>query len=255
MEERAKGAVATVKSVVTGSLLFGWAITTFVVALSGPFGTFETQTFAWRLVYWGCLIAVAILIALAWRLFWRQILAARPEWVEDVAVILSLGLTFGPLVVEFNSWLTGGLSVTSLSWHMTVGITICVGAGILVLRRWMAPTAPAGSAAPSRDRLLDRIDAPDGVRLTRISSDNHHIRICTDDGAEYRILMRLRDALGEIDVEPGLCTHRSHWVALRWIILVDETGGKPVVRTTCGSSVPVGPKYRGELVNAGLLAA
>jgi DNA-binding LytR/AlgR family response regulator len=49
--------------------------------------------------------------------------------------------------------------------------------------------------------------------LSRISSDNHDIRVITNDGEEYRLLMWLRDAVAEIDLEPGLCVHRSHWVA------------------------------------------
>jgi DNA-binding LytR/AlgR family response regulator len=49
--------------------------------------------------------------------------------------------------------------------------------------------------------------------LSRISSDDHDIRVITNDGEEYRLLMRLRDAVAEIDLEPGLCVHRSHWVA------------------------------------------
>jgi DNA-binding LytR/AlgR family response regulator len=64
-----------------------------------------------------------------------------------------------------------------------------------------------------KDRIFNRFPANNGAQLSRISSDDHDIRVITNDGEEYRLLMRLRDAVAEIDLEPGLCVHRSHWVA------------------------------------------
>jgi hypothetical protein len=68
-------------------------------------------------------------------------------------------------------------------------------------------------SGPRKDQLFNRFPADNGARLSRISSDNHDIRVITNDGEEYRLLMWLRDAVAEIDLEPGLCVHRSHWVA------------------------------------------
>nr|WP_237693339.1 LytTR family DNA-binding domain-containing protein [Octadecabacter algicola] len=109
--------------------------------------------------------------------------------------------------------------------------------------------------ARSRDRLLDRIGAPEGVRLKRVSSDNHHIVIKTTDNQVYRELMRLRDAVADIDVEPGICVHRSHWVALSQITAVETTDGREHVSMPCGCKLPVGPKYRSNLVEVGKLSA
>jgi hypothetical protein len=64
-----------------------------------------------------------------------------------------------------------------------------------------------------KDRLFNRFPANNGARLSRISSDNHDIRVITNDGEEYCLLMRLRDAVAEIDLELGLYVHRSHWLA------------------------------------------
>jgi hypothetical protein len=64
-----------------------------------------------------------------------------------------------------------------------------------------------------KDRLFNRFPANNGARFPRISSDDHDIRVITNDGEEYRLLMRLRDAVAEIDLELGLYVHRSHWLA------------------------------------------
>jgi hypothetical protein len=64
-----------------------------------------------------------------------------------------------------------------------------------------------------KDRLFNRFPANNGARFSRISSENHDIRVITNDDEEYRLLMRLRDAVAEIDLVLGLCVHRSHWLA------------------------------------------
>jgi hypothetical protein len=46
-----------------------WAWATLVVAIAGPFGTFGAQPLVWRLIYWGVLIAAAIIIAVFLRFF------------------------------------------------------------------------------------------------------------------------------------------------------------------------------------------
>jgi len=140
-----------------------------------------------------------------------------------------------------------------MTWELTTLATFLVGMGVVTMRRAVWHSASVGEDQ-ARDRLLDRIDAPQGVRLSRVSSDNHHIRILTDDGKEYRILMRLRDAVTEITVEKGFCVHRSHWVAEAMIDGVNSENGKEVLVMTTGASIPVGPKYRANLVETGLLA-
>jgi len=75
----------------------------------------------------------------------------------------------------------------------------------------------------------------------------------TLDGAEHRILMRMRDAVQEVDVEPGLWVHRSHWVANAAIVEVSRDGTREILTLTCGSEIPVGPKYRDNLIHAGVI--
>ncbi len=255
MEDWRKAVVSIFKEVITPTVVFCWVVTSVVVALAGPFGTFESRPLLWRLGYWSCVIGASIPIAFACRLFWKNTLEDPNPLVEDMLVIGTMSVIFGPLVVSFNVWLVGPDVETVMSWPLATVVTFFVGLGIVALRR-LSQDPPSEPPKPlARDRLLDRIGAPEGVRLARISSDNHHIRITTDDGVEHRILMRLRDAVDEIDVEPGMCVHRSHWVATAHIAAVVDQDGKEMVRMPCGGVVPVGPKYRVNLVGAGVLAA
>lgn len=240
----------------TTTMLASWAVTSWVVALAGPFGTFSTQPFSWRLLYWGGVIAVAIIIAISLRSLWRTVLVGRPSWQEDFAVAGSLSLVFGPLVVAVNRTLGDEEAAQAMGMPLASVIVFGIACVIIAVRRTIEASAVT-EAAPvkqARDRLLLRVPEAGDARLARIASDNHHIRIVTHDGQEHRLLMRLRDAVQEIDVEPGFCVHRSHWVAKSAIVKVVPNGTREAVQLICGSQVPVGPKYRSNLIDAGVIS-
>lgn len=232
-----------------------WGLTSIVVAWAGPFGTFDSQPFGWRLTYWSGLIAAAIVIAIFCRIFWRHLLAGRSEWYEDIAVSVSLAVIFGPMVIALNRFIGGSEAYQAMGLMTGMGVILTIAIGTIALRRALSEPAPTSQSKEQRDRLLNRIAAAPQARLSRISSDNHHIRIVTDDGSEHRILMRLSDAVNETDIEPGVCVHRSHWVAKASVVGVKKVSGRDVVELTCGGNLPVGPKYRENLSFAKDLSA
>lgn len=249
------GLRAIVKEVVSPTLWMCWATTSVVVALAGPFGTFDSQTFPLRLTYWSVLIGAAIIIALFFRCIWRKVLKGESETREDIAVAVSLSIVFAPLVIALN-WVVGGADAYQKMgvWSAMVCV-LAVAAGTIAFRRAVREARDIPARGPARDRLLSRLSVEDNVRLTRLYSDNHHVRVITSDGAEHRLLMRLRDAVTEIDVEPGFWVHRSHWVSKAVISGVKNASGREVVELPCGSTIPVGPKYRANLIEAGMISA
>lgn len=246
------GFVSVWAEVMSLTMWVSWAVTSLVVALAGPFGTFATQPFQWRLLYWGGVIASGIVISLSLRTMWRSLLRGRADWQEDLAVAVSLAVVFGPIVVCVNWQLGGDVACDAMGMGLTTIYVFAIAVSSIAVRRSLEARL-AMPTAIRRDRLLTRIPASETARLARISSDNHHIRITTHDGAEHRLLMRLRDAVREVDVEPGLCVHRSHWVALTSITKVVRDGPRELVELTCGGQVPVGAKYRVNLIDAGVI--
>ena len=186
------------KEVVSLSLWVAWGMTSIVVAWAGPFGTFDSQPFVWRLAYWGGLIAAAIIIAILCRTIWRHILTGRPEWQENLAVAISLALAFGPLVIVLNRLVGGPDAYQAMGLWAAMGCIFTIAIGTIALRSALRDNMADPRQTPQvrRDRLLNRISANPDARLAWISSDNHHIKIITDDGQEHRILMRLGDAVG-----------------------------------------------------------
>ena len=231
-----------------------WGIASVAVAFAGPFGTFSAESFLWRLGYWGSAIACAIVFGLVFGAFWRDVLRGRAHWQQDVATALSMAATFGALVVWTNWRLSELGPAETMAIDVALGAVFIISYGVIAALRVVEPFKQDGVDC-ARDRLLSRIDVPKSARLARISSDNHHIRIVTLDGAEHRILMRMRDAIQEVDVEPGMWVHRSHWVANAAIADVSRAGTREVLTLTCGAEIPVGQKYRGNLIDAGVITA
>ncbi|MDA9207474.1 LytTR family transcriptional regulator [Octadecabacter sp.] len=239
-------------------VVVAWAVIAVVTAIAGPFGTFDSQPFVWRLGYWSSVIAVSLPIAISIRVFWHEIINANPIWLEDQFVVLTMAIVFGPLLVSFNNWMVNHVEHPALDWRLTVASTYLISLAAVSLGnifRGSVSSEKEVAVLQRRDRLMERIDVAEGARLAKVSSDNHHVRIVTDDGVEHRVLMRLRDAVAEIDVEDGICVHRSHWIALHHIDRMDIVDNKEVVRMLCGQIVPVGPKYRSQLVQVGVIAA
>ncbi len=83
--------------------------------------------------------------------------------------------------------------------------------------------------------------------------EDHYLRIHTALGSDL-ILLRLRDALGELGPGRGRQVHRSWWVAEGAIASVDRTAGRLVLVLRNGLRVPVSKTYRDQVKESGWLA-
>lgn len=250
--------MAVIADFFTPTVLSIWVMTSVVAAFAGPFGTFDSQSFVWRLVYWSSVIGASIPIAIAARVFWTEILGESSLWIQDVLVAATMTFTFGSLLAFVNVLLVGMVNHQTVDWRLALCATFLISMTAIIVGNVVRASIEQNVATPAtqkRDRLLARLDVAQGIRLVKVSSDNHHVRILTSDGTEHRLLMRLRDAVVEIDFEIGCCVHRSHWVARNEIERVTFIDGKEVVVMRGGQTVPVGPKYRPRLIEAGAIAA
>jgi hypothetical protein len=51
------------------------------------------------------------------------------------------------------------------------------------------------------------------VSITRLTGNIHYVLVGISDGSEQLLLMRLSDAIAEMDDMRSLITHRLHWVS------------------------------------------
>jgi hypothetical protein len=119
----------------------------------------------------------------------------------------------------------------------------------LVARRPLEThAAPAGGEPP---RFLERLPFKlRGADLYAVEAEDHYLRVHTDRGSDL-ILMRLSDAVAELEGLEGAQTHRSWWVAKDAVTDARRSDGRAVLTLKNGSEAPVSRTYARALREAG----
>ncbi|MGZ5986520.1 MAG: LytTR family DNA-binding domain-containing protein [Caulobacteraceae bacterium] len=108
--------------------------------------------------------------------------------------------------------------------------------------------APAGAAPP---RFLERVPVKlRGGELYAVQAEDHYLRLHTSKGSDL-ILMRLADAIAELDGLEGAQTHRSWWVAKGAVTDARRSDGRGTLVLKNGVEAPVSRSYAGALRDAG----
>ena len=123
----------------------------------------------------------------------------------------------------------------------------------LIIRR-RTPThthaAPAGAPAPKfLARLPDKLK---GAEVWAVEAQDHYLRLHTSAGQDL-ILMRLSDAIAELEGIEGAQTHRSWWVAKAAVVETERAEGRAILTLRDGSKIPVSRSYAKVLREAGWL--
>ena len=89
-----------------------------------------------------------------------------------------------------------------------------------------------------------------GAAIRAVQSEDHYLRIHTDRGSDL-VLMRLSDALTELEGLEGAQTHRSWWVAKDAVRGVTRGDGRATLTLEGGVEAPVSRRYAKALRDAG----
>lgn len=236
-----------------------------VLAVIGPFGSFELP-FAWRLTYWLGMAYAGYAIyrpigGLIGRLEHTLDLPSAGLWVAAVviatvpmtAVVIVLGSLPGPvrmpgaqvLLATYGSVFVIGAAVTALFYALQSG------KGDAAVPAHTPPATPPLQAplpeepppaepvpAPRGARFLDRLPPELGSDLIALEMEDHYVRAHTALGSEL-VLLRLRDALAELDGLEGMQVHRSWWVARHAVKDVARDGRNIRLLLDTGIEAPV----------------
>jgi hypothetical protein len=105
------------------------------------------------------------------------------------------------------------------------------------------------SAAPAR--FLERLPLKlRGAEVWAVEAEDHYLRLHTSKGQDL-ILMRLADAVSELEGIEGAQVHRSWWVARDAIADARRGDGRATLTLKDGSEVPVSRTYAGVLRERG----
>ncbi len=225
------------------------------LAFSGAFGSGGTPM-GQRLIYWISMLVLGGLWGhVCGALITRFIDADARPWAT--AAILTAVIT-GPLTV--GVWAATGLFFYQRLLPIAVLVNflpavLLITAVLSALNVFLGRETPvethaaAPGAAPARflERLPPRLR---GARLIAVQAEDHYLRLHTDRGSDL-ILMRLSDALAELEGLEGAQTHRSWWVARDAVAAVARGDGRAALTLDGGAVAPVSRRYAKALREAG----
>jgi hypothetical protein len=132
-------------------------------------------------------------------------------------------------------------------YFMVLAMVLPVGTAYLMVERRLlrppadaapASEAPAPATAAAPPKLLARLSPRLGADILALQGEDHYVRVHTPLGSEL-LLMRLGDAIDELEGLAGERVHRSWWVAPHAVTAVRANGRRLSLTLTNGAEVPV----------------
>ncbi len=224
------------------------------LALTGAFETADTPLLE-RLGYWTLMMLVGGLAGVGISLFTDRVgwLEERP-WLQGGLIVLLLTppLTLWVWLITTLGFCKCGLPLSRLADLVipVLVVTVTMTALNYLIQRRPQETHAAAANAPA-PRFLDRLPAKlRGAQLHAVSAEDHYLRLHTSKGQDL-ILMRLSDAVAELEGIEGARTHRSWWVAKEAVTGARRGDGRATLSLKGGVEAPVSRAYAGALRAAG----
>ena len=220
----------------TARILLACLAVAAVIGLSGG-GRNLADVGAWCLE---TVVGVAIGVVVARRLVPQAWFTTR-LWAAGLTIACSVSLPMAALVIALHVWgeherLTMGMLEVALP--SVFGSSLVMTGLAFMVRRPVTQTHAAKADAPP-PKFLDRLPPRlRGAELFAVEAEDHYLRLHTSLGQDL-ILMRLADALVELEGLEGAQTHRSWWVARAAVTSVERLDGRAVLTLKDGAEVPV----------------
>lgn len=226
----------------------GWLIALgagLFLGFSGAFGS-DQAPLATRLPFWVGLMLVGALIGTGMAaVVERYGLFERRPALSAAGVALAMTPPMTVIVWLAISWVYG-FPLTLRSYLYLLPSVLLVGAvmvtlNLLVYRRPLETHAAPAGAEPSK--FLTRLPLKlRGAELYAVQAEDHYLRLHTARGSDL-ILMRLSDAVAELDGLEGAQTHRSWWVAKDAVADAKTRDGRATLTLKNGAEAPVSRTY------------
>ncbi len=222
-----------------------------LLAIMGAFNTGSIPILP-RLLYWLILMESGALIGLAINMLADSLPALKNRrWLKGAFISVGIALPLSLMAIGlsglfFETTVPGleGLLIFFLLVLMVCVTITAITMALDVVRQQPdtetpSPTAQPSEPVPAAQRLLDRLPAPHRAGpIHALEAEDHYLRVHTAHGSTL-VLMRISDAMAEIEGIDGAQTHRSWWVARSAVEAVDRGDGRATLQLTGGVSAPV----------------
>lgn len=252
-------------------LAIGYALTSALLIWTGPFSTYDLFPLVIRIFYWGLINLAAWLLTASLAIGIEQFLKKRMQpltkrmevtgaflagcmsatplaFIVVMANRLTLPYSTNPQAInslpDFLSLLshiaplTILISVLYTLWHHRQSSADQPG-----LDEALVSTTDTEQPKSISSPFLDRLPKHLGRDLLWLSSQDHYLEVKTIKGKDL-ILMRLGDAVKELEDYAGARIHRSHWVADAAVERIETREGRLFVHLNDETCLPISRTYR-----------
>jgi DNA-binding LytR/AlgR family response regulator len=184
---------------------------------------------------------------------------ARQGWAAGrPAVQIGVVAAIMTVIMGLSTWASfiilthAGMNARALGNFMVVSLVMSLamtGLSFAVFRP--TPVTHAAAAGAPAPKFLARLPVRlRGAVLWALEAEDHYLRVHTSRGDDL-ILMRLSDAIGELEGLEGAQTHRSWWVARIAVTDVKRGDGRATITLPDGTEAPVSRTFARTLRETG----
>lgn len=214
---------------------------------TNPFGATGGLPIWGGFLYWTLLVGMGWLGGPLIGALLSRFVPALPFGLNRVLATAVVAIAVTGAIIAIQAAL--GAPVASWYWPTLYGLVFGVSVAIaavawLVDRAFAGPPgvathAPPTGSAPSAPRFLERLPPKlKGALLYAVQAEDHYLRLHTSKGSDL-ILLRLTDAIAELDGVEGAQTHRSWWVAKDAVESARREGDRVTLVLKGGAEAPV----------------
>lgn len=178
-------------------------------------------------------------------------LSRRPRIGENAIVVWAVTTLLVAGIVGTFAWAYVGLLFgpnPARSFIYIIATSVLISGAVTAIMMLINRPGPATSAAPPPTaagalpdaiRFLDRLpEKLKGAAVYAVQAEDHYLRLHTSKGSDL-ILMRISDAVAELEGIEGAQVHRSWWVAKSAVAEVKRHEGRVSLILKGGAEAPV----------------
>ena len=244
-----------------------WVVGTVVLGVAGPFELSDTMGLWSRLIYWFAAIGVALVLAAVLRFMTPLSFPGGDNLRTEIFGLLVFTLCFTPVIYFMTLGFSPDVGANRAPWYEIGGVVLLAACSVSLIvrsvkRQYASEPVEKVSAADLIKSIPEteflpllynrlRSDLQRG-RILRLSMQDHYVEVHTDLGTQL-LLMRMSDAIKELDGVDGMQVHRSHWVATAAVEGKTRENGRLLLVTKDGAKVPVSRSHNADVREAGLV--
>ena len=206
-----------------------------------------------RFAYWLGLMLVGWLWGIfVSSFFFGRILRPQRLWLRVAVSAVVISVPFSVVVGVVTAFVQGSRYATLADFLDLLSATLLISSvtiviNVLVVRQTGALTSASAQPAKFLDRLPLKLR---GAEVWAVEAEDHYLRLHTSKGQDL-LLMRLSDAIAELEGIEGAQVHRSWWVAREAITEAVRGDGRATLTLKDGAEVPVSRTYARQLRQSG----